>query len=409
MNLIINPQKSRINIGIIASLTVHSLMLVLLFSFGIKKVKVDELITIDEVEFREKRVIKKKFNLLKMAMPKVVRKTVPKMQEMKPLLKEKAQPLKRKKKLDIDKKMDRKDKKLLDINKRKEKLFKLKDIDSKKIAFKSARPDLHADDVKALISLEAVGNKRVSKKTLETLNKIEKRVRVLKDFSPDVKLTEKKIKRIDTKLQSMDSLPVVSLQEKSVGRLKGMDIPDDNRQRRNAREMVIIDEAPIIEDKGKISRASRRIDTSSIGGEGTSGGEMKMMEAPVKRAGRIRDISKLSKEEPKKKERTIVSKAKRKERKNVEITGPLKDRKVLSWSVPEYPEWAKEEAVEASVQIFFVVNAGGEVDTSSIRVEITSGYRELDNLSIETLKKWRFSKIEGESQWGYIVFRFTLE
>ncbi|MCX5781838.1 MAG: TonB family protein [Elusimicrobia bacterium] len=96
----------------------------------------------------------------------------------------------------------------------------------------------------------------------------------------------------------------------------------------------------------------------------------------------------------------------------VEISGPLEKRKVVSAYVPQYPEWAKRQGLEADISLRFFVNASGSV-TPDISVVITSGYRELDQLCIESLRKWVFVPLSSNEsqidQWGIITIRFRLE
>jgi len=96
----------------------------------------------------------------------------------------------------------------------------------------------------------------------------------------------------------------------------------------------------------------------------------------------------------------------------VEISGPLEKRKVKAAFVPQYPAWAKKQGVEADVSLRFFVNPEGSV-TQDISVVITSGYRDLDQLCIESLKKWVFVPLSADEpqvdQWGIITIRFRLE
>ncbi len=94
----------------------------------------------------------------------------------------------------------------------------------------------------------------------------------------------------------------------------------------------------------------------------------------------------------------------------VEIEGPLKNRKVAYYEIPEFPAWARDQGImEASVAIRFTVSREGEV-LPGMRVEQTSGYGRLDRLAMESLKKWRFVPGAAEDrQWGVITFRFILE
>lgn len=97
-------------------------------------------------------------------------------------------------------------------------------------------------------------------------------------------------------------------------------------------------------------------------------------------------------------------------KKGVEIEGPLADRKVVNYEIPEFPAWAKEQGVlEAHVAIRFWVNSAGDV-LPNMRVENTSGYGRLDRLAMDSLSKWKFAPlISQEKQWGVITFRFLLE
>lgn len=97
-------------------------------------------------------------------------------------------------------------------------------------------------------------------------------------------------------------------------------------------------------------------------------------------------------------------------KKGVELEGPIADRKVAAYEMPDFPAWAREQGVlEASVAIRFWVSPQGEV-LPDMRVERTSGYGRLDRHAMEALKKWRFAPVSSqEKQWGVITFRFVLE
>lgn len=98
-------------------------------------------------------------------------------------------------------------------------------------------------------------------------------------------------------------------------------------------------------------------------------------------------------------------------KKSVEIEGPLSDRQVVSASIPQFPQWAKEQGiVESAVSIRFTVDPSGKVQ-ESMRVERTSGFGRMDRLAMEHLKLWRFAPVNASegNQWGIITFRFILE
>lgn len=91
-----------------------------------------------------------------------------------------------------------------------------------------------------------------------------------------------------------------------------------------------------------------------------------------------------------------------------EITGPGGTRQIISKVIPEYPAWAEQQNIEANVKIKIWVNKDGIV--FSTEVFETSGYRKLDILAEETLKKWKFSNIEEDiNVWAVVTFKFRLK
>jgi TonB family protein len=92
------------------------------------------------------------------------------------------------------------------------------------------------------------------------------------------------------------------------------------------------------------------------------------------------------------------------------ITGPIADRPVLSYAVPVYPEWAKHDAVEGAVTLYFVVRADGGVK-ENILVQKTAGFEDFDENARVALRAWRFKALgpgQAGEQWGTITFRYRL-
>jgi len=92
------------------------------------------------------------------------------------------------------------------------------------------------------------------------------------------------------------------------------------------------------------------------------------------------------------------------------LAGPIADRRVLSTVVPEYPEWAKREAVEGSVTLYFVVRTDGTVKENVV-IQKTAGFGEFDDNARTALRAWRFEPLHGGrtgEQWGTITFHFRL-
>jgi TonB family protein len=92
------------------------------------------------------------------------------------------------------------------------------------------------------------------------------------------------------------------------------------------------------------------------------------------------------------------------------LMGPIADRPIVHMVKPDYPEWAKREAVEASVTLRFVVRPDGRV-RESVMVEKTAGFQDFDENARGAIRTWRFQALgAGESgdQWGIITFRYRL-
>ena len=90
--------------------------------------------------------------------------------------------------------------------------------------------------------------------------------------------------------------------------------------------------------------------------------------------------------------------------------GPVANRPILSHAAPAYPDWAKRDAVEASVTLRFVVRPDGSIK-ENLLVERTSGYQDFDDRALLALSVWRFAPLhEGRTgdQWGVITLYFRL-
>lgn len=87
-------------------------------------------------------------------------------------------------------------------------------------------------------------------------------------------------------------------------------------------------------------------------------------------------------------------------------------RKIRYQEPLEYPEWAKERGVDAKVVLRFRVMPDGSVD-SQIVVRKTSGWRQLDELAMKSLRNFLFDPLPAGSaqtaQWGELTFHFKPE
>ena len=93
-----------------------------------------------------------------------------------------------------------------------------------------------------------------------------------------------------------------------------------------------------------------------------------------------------------------------------QLMGPVADRPVLLYSRPVYPEWAKRDAVEGSVTLYFVVRPDGSIK-ENVLVQKTAGFEDFDENARTALRAWRFQPLTGGrtgEQWGTITFHFRL-
>jgi TonB family protein len=92
------------------------------------------------------------------------------------------------------------------------------------------------------------------------------------------------------------------------------------------------------------------------------------------------------------------------------LVGPVADRKLIDFHKPIYPDWAKREAVEATVRLYFIVLRDGAVK-ENVMVQKTSGYEDFDGNARDALLAWRFEALPKGSageQWGEITFHYRL-
>lgn len=92
------------------------------------------------------------------------------------------------------------------------------------------------------------------------------------------------------------------------------------------------------------------------------------------------------------------------------IIGPAAKRRVLYFECPTYPEWAEKKGIESRVKLKFWVSPDGDVDEVVVEQR---GYLQLDNLAVQSFKKWRFEPLSPQAkqvrQWGTIEMIFKLQ
>ncbi len=90
------------------------------------------------------------------------------------------------------------------------------------------------------------------------------------------------------------------------------------------------------------------------------------------------------------------------------LVGPVADRAVTHYKVPDYPDWAKRDATEGSVTLYFFVMPDGRVK-ENVLVERTSGFSDFDDRAVAALLEWTFVALpRSNEQWGRITFNYRL-
>jgi TonB family protein len=96
----------------------------------------------------------------------------------------------------------------------------------------------------------------------------------------------------------------------------------------------------------------------------------------------------------------------------IPITGPLANRPVRYQEAPEYPEWARAQGIEATVELIFKVGPDGRVKNDII-VAKGSGEPRLDRHVMNAVLRWIFEPLPEEAgnreDVGTVVFRFSMK
>jgi TonB family protein len=98
------------------------------------------------------------------------------------------------------------------------------------------------------------------------------------------------------------------------------------------------------------------------------------------------------------------------DRADIQLEGAAADRAVVAQVLPQYPDWARKQAVEAVVKLQFTVLPDGRV-REDVQVTRTGGFHDFDEQAASALRRWRFAPLAGgdaAGQSGTITFRFRL-
>ena len=96
----------------------------------------------------------------------------------------------------------------------------------------------------------------------------------------------------------------------------------------------------------------------------------------------------------------------------VDIEGELAGRNIRRKVVPSYPDWAKKQGVEGTIQYRVTVLPNGYL-RDDVQLEQTSGWRELDRVCYEALLQWEFDPLPSGApqvnQSGLVTFAFSFK
>jgi len=96
----------------------------------------------------------------------------------------------------------------------------------------------------------------------------------------------------------------------------------------------------------------------------------------------------------------------------VDIEGELAARGIQRKVVPAYPDWAKKQGVEGTIQYRVTVLPNGYL-RDDVQLEQTSGWRELDRQAYEALLQWEFDPLPSAmpqvNQSGLVTFNFSFK
>ncbi len=93
----------------------------------------------------------------------------------------------------------------------------------------------------------------------------------------------------------------------------------------------------------------------------------------------------------------------------VDISGPLKNRDLMSWVLPDYPDWAQEQGITGTLRMKIWVTPAGLVKSFMEPKQLSADPR-LDEKAVEALRQWQFAEKPNSfgDQWGVVTIRFSL-
>ena len=85
------------------------------------------------------------------------------------------------------------------------------------------------------------------------------------------------------------------------------------------------------------------------------------------------------------------------------VAGP---RRILYQPLPQYPEWAERDHVQAAPEFHIAIGADGRV--GRVRLAKTSGYTELDRIAKSAIRRWIYEPRPGQPEERLARVRFIL-
>jgi hypothetical protein len=95
-------------------------------------------------------------------------------------------------------------------------------------------------------------------------------------------------------------------------------------------------------------------------------------------------------------------------RTEIEISGALKDRELISYPLPPYPKWAQARGISAYLRVKVTVGPDGKIVGPVIPIQ-TTGFSNWDNKVINWIKtRWKWKAQKGLKSPGIIGFSFII-
>ena len=80
----------------------------------------------------------------------------------------------------------------------------------------------------------------------------------------------------------------------------------------------------------------------------------------------------------------------------IEWEDPAAGREAVTMVLPRIPQWVSDEGLQLKVVVAFVLTPQGIL--SSVHLEESSGYSDVDSAVLEAVRKWKFKAVRSSRQ-----------